>query len=176
LLKTIEPSILRERLVTHYLDLLDKEGKPPRLKDVSKSLQVMHPEYGEEQIAAVEQAEDFGKYLATRRKEHLNQTLGARLLAAEWGLGLSNKAAEELFKEERIKQMKDSDLIALLRVGTELAQKVDVQVREVGENDGRPATQLNQLFLSLSEDRAKEVADAYFRYSRKEQIEAHSGE
>lgn len=166
----LDQDLLRERLASHYLELFDRTGRPPRVPEVVRSLCTTHPEYDAEAVETVALSREFAAYLSERRREHLTQTLGARLLAAEWGLGLAAKAAQIL--DDRIDELSSRELIQLVKIGNELAQKVDVPRPEAGDGGGPQRVQLNQAFMWVSPERAEELATEYIRLTSKQAREA----
>lgn len=155
-----------EQAASHYLDLYDEHSKPPRLREVVDSLCGKHDEYDRAELLKLLKGSEWDDYLAQRRRQHLQHTLGARLMAAEWGLSLAKRASEIL--SERMDSLSDQQLIALLKVGNELAAKMDSEVAQVVEEHNAPKTQVNNFYGQIPESRLRDIAEQALRRNVKQ--------
>jgi hypothetical protein len=159
-LTEVEEDLLFERVASHYLRLQEeRNGKKVRVDEALDACLAAHPESYQEAVAraAVHSAE-FDDYLATRRKDHLLRSLVPNLYAAELGSKLGEMAAQRLIdKFENGEEIQAKDLLAMMKLGYELAGKVDAKVAEVTESNKITVNvNLKELLLGLPPETASD--------------------
>lgn len=147
-----------------YLDLLNRLPRV-RMRDVVEEMQSRWPDYRPYKQSALLgrlQSKAFAEYLAERRKEHIQQTLAARLYAAEVGSRLGELALKEL--EDRLHRDPDSikaqDLLAIADRMVAWSEKVCGQVAE-SEEGAQPRVEGNsftQILMNVPPERAEAMA------------------
>jgi hypothetical protein len=153
-----EEELLWERVATHYLRLQDeRRGRKVKVDDALRACLEAHPnEYVEVVAKAAIKTKDFDEYLAQRRKDHLIRSLVPELVAAEWGTRAGEMAWERIVsKMEDGEDVPMKDLIAVAKLGYELAAKADKRVEEVTETPNvKVNIDLKGLLLGLPSDMA----------------------
>lgn len=159
-------SLLYERAASRYLDLLDEEGRHPRLERIAKLILEQHPFYDAEQVILSLKSSEFDQYLQTRRRDHLLQRTAAKLLAAETGARIGVSSLQELMDRlsdpECKARMKTKDLIALAKLGLDLNAEIDKDLTEV-TGDGKVTIEMKNVLIGLPPDRAAAVLAEYAR-------------
>lgn len=154
-----DEDLLFERVASHYLRLQDeRSGKRVRVDEALEACLAAHPEaYSEAVARAAVKSKEFDDYLATRRKEHLLTSLVPQLYAAEMGSRMGEMAAQRLLdKLENGEEIQDKDLLAIVKLGYELASKVDKKVEEVTESNKITVNlNLKELLVGLPPDMAQ---------------------
>lgn len=151
---------LYEQAASRWLEMLDNEGRTPKMARVIEAVCEAHPSYDMETVAYCLQAKEFDAYLKDRRKRHLIERTAARLVAAEMGAQLGVGALERL--QERLDDMSDKDLIAVAKLGMELNAGVDRDLTEVTGN-AQITIQMKDVLIGLPPERAAAVMAEYGR-------------
>jgi hypothetical protein len=160
---------LLERACTHYLELYQEKGAPPKLSEVAHRLSETHPdEYPN--AKAVEMAlvgDDFHRMLMERRREYMVTSLAPRMFMAELGASVGREAAEEILsrlanKETRAK-ISNRDLIAMSKMAVELTEKVQENIKEVAEQAQVNKGTIVNLFTQLPPERATAIIQELIR-------------
>lgn len=155
---------LFERAASHYLEMLDSEGKAPKLNRVVEAVCAAHPCYDSEQVALYLRSSDFNDYLLGRRRRHLIERTAARLVAAEMGSRLGVDALEAL--RQRLvfdpDSIKTSELIAIAKLGMDLNAGVDKDLTEA-TGDVKIAVHLKDVLIGLPPERAAALMAEYGR-------------
>lgn len=156
-----EEELLFERTASHYLRLQDeRNGKKVKVSEAVDAVLAAHVgEYSEVAAHAAVKCAEFDDYLATRRKDHLLTRLVPSLYAAEMGMRIGTKAADELMKrlnnENAVTLMSDKDLLSLVKTGFEFAQKIDKSIEEVSDTTNiKVNVDLKGLLLGLPPEMA----------------------
>lgn len=135
-----ELETLFERAATHYIDLYNETGKPPRMQEVASRVDESHPrEYpSTDFILKRLEAKEFRQELDIRRRENLILTLGPKLHMAEMAVTIAREGLAErlarLKDPSRRSEISDRDLDATIKLASELLSKVDRDVEEVAQS------------------------------------------
>ena len=154
---------LYERASSHYLELLEEEGRPPRMAEVAGRLWSAHSDDypSAEFILQRLTTKAFQEELRLRRKEHLIQNIGPRLLMAEMAASIGREALVEtldrLKDPESRKAISNRDLNAILKTAADLANAADKEIEEVAQLAPVNKGTIVQLFTQLSPERAAVV-------------------
>jgi len=156
-----QEELLFERVATHYLRLQDeRNGRRVRVHEAVAAVLQLHPnEYQEVVAHSAVKCNEFDEYLSKRRKEHLLTRLVPSLYAAEYGSTLGSMAVQRLIEKfENGEELETKDLLAILKVGYELASKVDKQVEEVtGTKDVQVNIDVKTLLLGATPEQLAEL-------------------
>lgn len=158
-----DTKVLYERAATHYLELYNATGKPPRLEAVVDSLLESHPDIYPSRELVVKRltTPEFQEELRIRRKENLIANIGPRLLMAEMAASIAKEALDEtlyrLQDDDRRASISNRDLNTVLKTASELALAVDRDVEEVAQVAPVNKGTIVQLFTQLSPERAAVV-------------------
>jgi hypothetical protein len=151
---------LYEQSASRWLEMLDNEGRTPKIARVIEAVCEAHPSYDMETVAYCLQAKEFDAYLKDRRKRHLIERTAARLVAAEMGAQLGVGALERL--QERLDEMSDKDLISVAKLGMELNAGIDRDLTEV-TGDAKITINLKNILVGLPPERAAVLMGEYGR-------------
>jgi hypothetical protein len=163
-----EPEFDRDRIFqqasTHYLEMLDSTGKPPKREELIASLCESHPNYDAVQLRTLLNESEFDSALKTRRQRHLVERTAAKLLAAEMGSRLGVDAIEAL--QKRLKDKPDSiaakDLVEMAKLGMNLNASIDKDLTEA-TGDVKITMHLKDVLIGLPPERAAILMAEYGR-------------
>jgi hypothetical protein len=155
---------LYSQAASTYLDILDGDGRPPKVDYVVDVLCEKHPHYDAVQVATWLNDPEFDTYLKTRRQRHLIERTAAKLVAAEMGAALGVKAIGRL--QDRLNDpganIKDKDLIAMAQLGMTLNAGIDKDLTEA-TGDVKITMNLKNVLVGLPPERAAALGAAYAR-------------
>jgi hypothetical protein len=174
-LSNLPASFDREKLFSRaaslYLDLLEEQGKPPKLDALFDRLYKEYPqEYvkaGKRYVVDALRSPEFAEIMRTKRLDRLMYTLAARVTAAEMGHALGTKAGEELLRrlDETPDEIATRDLIALVKAGSEMVQSGAQAAGNAGEGSQQPQIiiQTQEVLMKMPVDRRAVLAQEYGR-------------
>lgn len=162
--EVFDRDLLFERAASRWLDLLDAEGKAPKLYRVIEAVCEAHPSYDQEQVTLCLQSGDFEDHLRSRRQRHLIERTAAKLVAAEMGsrLGVDALAALQERLATEPDSLKTGDLIAIAKLGMELNAGIDKDLTEA-TGDVKIAVHLKDVLIGLPPERAAILMAEYGR-------------
>ena len=159
-----DKDLLFEQAATHYLDILDETGRPPRNGALVRSICEQHPNYDAVLIETNLKDPEFDTYLRSRRQRHLIERTAAKLVAAEMGSRLGVDALATL--QERLAVNPDSisnkDLLAMAKVGMDLNAGIDKDLTEA-TGDVKITMHLKDVLVGLPPERAAILMAEYGR-------------
>lgn len=159
-----DTDLLYEQAASRYLDMLDAEGRPPKLGRVVESLCEAHPNYDRIQVDTWLKQGDFTTYLRGRRQRHLIERTAAKLLAAELGsrLGVDALVALQDRLVENPDSLKPRDLIDMAKLGMDLNASIDKDLTEA-TGDVKITMHLKDVLVGLPPERAAILMAEYGR-------------
>jgi hypothetical protein len=154
---------LYERASVCYCEMIDASNTAPKITAVMDKLIREHPddykrEYRQDYLRQLQNPQ-FNSYLESFREEYIKRTLASRLLAAQLGHRMGTKATERIMEAlEGETELKTKDLIAIAKLGFDLAREVDHVEPAAGPTY---ATQVNNFFGELADKLPEEMLNAY---------------
>jgi hypothetical protein len=159
-----DTDLLYEQSASHYLNILDIEGRPPKIARVVESLCEAHPHYDRTQVATWLAQGDFTTYLRGRRQRHLIERTAAKLVAAEMGSCIGVEALTIM--QDRMRADPDSikfrDLLEAAKVGMDLNASIDKDLTEA-TGDVKITMHLKDVLVGLPPERAAILMAEYGR-------------
>lgn len=158
-----------EQAADAYIEFIDLKHRAPKWNELIDSL---FKQNGKDWIDRMTlhgllRRKEFQDILTQRRHEHVVSTLAPRLLMAHLSSKISTKAAAELL--DRLAdpigrgEMETRDLISLVKVCSDLAEKVDIPESPTTEQTAVNKGTIFNLFTQMSPERAAIVAQEIAR-------------
>lgn len=152
-----------------YIELLEESNKAPRFDQIIDRLFTKNGKDWLDRpvLHSLLRRQAFQDVLVQKRKEYLAVTMAPRLLMGHLSAKLSAEAAQELLERlgdpDRREGLETKDLISLLKITAELAEKADAPTADNSQTQAVNKGTILNLFTQMSPERAAVVAQEIAR-------------
>jgi hypothetical protein len=150
----MDKDVLYENACVLYFDILASTGKPPRMGVLCSTL-AANLELEEAIVKGLLRGPEFDALLLSRRKRRIIEEAALKVTAAEYAERIATLGLAELVDRiESGADISNKDLIAAVKLASELNEKVDQSMQEVtGSGDVNINIRFKELLLNVPPER-----------------------